>query len=182
MNETETIRVSLKYPERVPYPFKVYTSDKLVGVEPNTTYQGYVLVIRVHPCDVLGQGSHEAFPFKAHLFSTKEIVVEVPVLDYTDMGKDDDFVRSLFREAESSSSDDESENEANKMQKENYVLMEALDVGRNKLNDRINNKIFPVKKQYRVVFEDDVELSSEVLNTHKAFKDTSCLHLLSLAD
>ena len=194
LSSKETIKISLKNPEQVPYPFKVYTSDKLQGVEPNTRYQGYVLVMRVHPCDVLGQGkNHEAFPFKAHHYNSREVVVEVPVLDYTDMGKDDEWVRQLYEDEDNDddSSDGSSmggsqgtENEEKQLEKQlkrdHYVLMEALDNGRNKLNDRINNKVFPVKKQYRVVFDDDVDLSGEVLKVHEPFKDTSRLTLRPL--
>lgn len=174
LTETEIVKISLRYPERVPYPFKVYTTDKLIGVESNTRYQGYIIVMRVHPCDVLGEGNHEPFQFKAHLYSTTEIVIEVPVLDFTDMGKDDDLVRELF------SADADSDEEENTMAKEDYVLLEALDVGRNKLNDRINNKVFPIKKQYRVLFDDDVQLSSAVLKIHEPFKDSSRLMLRPL--
>jgi hypothetical protein len=187
-NKTETIKISLKHPEHVPYPFKVYTSDKLKGVEPNTRYQGYIIVMRVHPCDVLGQGKgHEPFTFKAHHFNAKEIVVEVPVLDYTDMGKDDDYVRQLYDDddddddgSSQDGSQEDSGDEEKRLKREHYVLMEALDNGRNKLNDRVNNKEFPIKKQYRIVFEDDVDLSAEVLKVHEAFKDSSRLTLRPL--
>ena len=129
--------------------------------------------MRVHPCDAVGQKAHSPFEFKAHLYSEKEVVVEVPVLDYTDMGKDDEHVREIFEY--------EDENGGGvTMDKEDEVLMEALDVGRNKLADRIDNKVFPIKKQYRIKFSGDVKLNSEVLKAHQDSKDTSQLFLRPL--
>ena len=104
--------------------------------------------MRVHPCDVLGQGvSHPAFEFKAHQFNSTEIIIEVPVLDYTDVGKDDEAVRQflLDKEDNKTGSGDDKEQQ---MSQEYDVIMEALDVGRNKLTERINNKTLPIKKQY----------------------------------
>ena len=83
----ETIHIDIKHPERTQHPFKVKTATLLKGAEEQKSFQGYFLEMRVHPCDAMGQGDHLPFEYKAHLFSSNEVVVECPVLDYTELAK-----------------------------------------------------------------------------------------------
>ena len=79
------------------HPFKVYTATNLKGSAPGKTYNGYLIVMRPHPVDVFGDGAkYKGFPFKATLYTNKSIVVEAPVVDYSDAGNDDDAFRDFL--------------------------------------------------------------------------------------
>ena len=136
----------------------------LKGVKENKTFQGYYLEFRIHPCDGLGQGEYSQFDFKGYLYSYDTVMIEGPVLDYTDMGGDDEAIQEFL------------EDEDGDLDKEDTHLMEAYDNARNGIIDRVNNQDFPTKKQWVVVFkngEKAVQLSSEVLEKHKEFKDSN---------
>ena len=100
-----------------------------------------------------------------------EVVVECPVMDYTDMGKDDEVVREFLQYEEDGSV---------VIDRDDEVIMEAMDNARNSILDRIDNQDFPTKKQYRIVFEGGVHLSSDVLKIHEGFKDSNRLSLRPL--
>ena len=165
----EVIHVDIKHPERVRFPFKIMSSSQLVGAEPNKTFQGFIIELRVHPCDALGQDQHIPFDFKAHLYSSHEVVFECPPMDYTAMGLDNDHVREYLQEDDGSYSE-----------KIDEVLMEAMDNYRNNLNDRIDNQEFPIKKQYRLIFDSSVQLNASVLESNEKFKDSNRLNLYPL--
>ena len=144
-------------------------ATEMEGAETHKTFQGYNVEMRVHPCDALGQGDHLPFEYKAYLYSSTEVVVEVPVLDFTQQGKDDDHVRDYLTQEDGSYHG-----------KSDQVLMEAVDNARNNLDDRMDNQDFPPTKSYRLIFDSSVHLSAEVLKTNEAFKDSSRLHLAPL--
>ena len=128
----------------------------------------------MHPCDAIGQGDHPPFDFKGHIYSSNEVVLEGPPLDYTDMGNDDDEVREYL------AMEYDENDEEYKFAKDDEHLMEAFDNARNGLVDRVDNQTFPLKKSYRLVFPSSVHLSAEVLDAHKEHKDSSKLHMRPL--
>ena len=98
------IHINLKHPECTQCPFKVKTATLLKGLEENKTFQGYFCEMRVHPCNAMGQGEHLPFDFKAHIHSSNEIIIEAPMLDFTDMGKDDEEMQGLKQASHDSTS------------------------------------------------------------------------------
>ena len=137
----------------------------LKGSDPQKVYQGFVLELRAHPCDVLGQDEHQPFDFSASLESTTEVVCSYPVLDYTDLGEDDEHLREYL------------EDEDGNLDEEDRYIMDAYDNARNKLEDRKGTRDFPKKKHYRLVFAGGVQLSADVLDAHSAHKGTKNLQL-----
>jgi len=161
------------------------TAANLEGVEEKTFYHGYLLEMRVHPCDALGQGKSPAFDFQATLMSSDTLIVTAPVLDFTDRGMDDEAVREYLEVAEGEY--DLAEDE---------VTMEAFDNYRNTLDSRMEKtgtgneeykidkeQSFPVKKQYKLIFINgsrSVHLSSEVLECHRKSKNLLKLEALPI--
>lgn len=137
----------------------------LKGVDPQKVYQGFLIEVRAHPCDVLGQDEHPHFEFTASLDSSTEVLCSYPVLDYTDLGQDDDHLREYL------------EDEEGNLDEEDQFLMDAYDNARNKLDDRKGTRVFPKKKQYRLVISGGVQLSASVLEAHKAHKGTKTLQM-----
>ena len=105
------------------------------------------------------------------LYSSNEVVVECPVLDHTEMGRDDEEVREYLAEDDDGNMDAKDE-----------VVMEAYDNARNNLEDRIDAQGFPSKKQYRLLFPSNVHLSGKVLEAHKIYKDSNRLHMHSTSN
>ena len=166
----ETIKIVVKNPENNQAPFKVKPVLTLKGIERNKTFEGYFLEFRIHPCDAIGQGEHPPFEYQAWLYSSNVVIVEAPVLDYTDMGKDDIKL------------EDSLEDNQGELDEEDGIPMAAYDDYCNQqIEDQVNKKEFPIKKQYRLEFDGDVMLSSSVLESHQAYSDSGKLHTRPVA-
>lgn len=162
----------------MPTPFKIKTADRLKGVDKGKMFQGYILEMRVHPCDAIGHGDHPPFEFKAKLDDTQTVTIEGPVLDYTDKGGDDDEVRDyLLEDADPEDMDSQGDP---KMNEEDEVMMEAFDNARNNLEERIENEVLAPKKEWKLMFPSDVHLSKAVLDVHKPYKESDRLHMRAL--
>ena len=172
---TETIYVDLEHPERTPFPFKVMVADRLKGSinqkekGKKKKLKGFLLEMRVNPCDTLGQGDHPPFEYKAYLYNHREIVQVCLVLDYSDMGHEGDLITLFFDPNEEENYTEEEEN-----------VVEAYENARNTIEERVDNQEFPVKKQYRVIFPEDVYLDKDGLEAHELYRDSNRLHMQPL--
>ena len=122
--------------------------------------KGFLVEFRAHPCDTLGQGDHLPFDFKGYLFNSREIVIESPIMDYSDMGHDGDHINRFFDPNDEAALTEDEEN-----------VVEAYENARNTIEERIDNQDFPVKKQYRLVFPEGVHLDKDTLEAHALYRD-----------
>jgi hypothetical protein len=93
----ETIKVNTKQWWLTRAPFKVFSATGIRGVIPGKKYNGWIIVMRAHPMDVMGDGKkYKGFPFKAILYTTKSILVDAPAVDWSDAGNNDNILRELL--------------------------------------------------------------------------------------
>ena len=139
-----------------PFPFKVYSCLNMRGEEPKgkTDYGGWVVMMRVHPCDVLGEPSERIprFVYKCRRLTTKTLVVEAPTLDFADIGHDDELIRTML----TSRADGE-------------IIMDGLDNSRSDVEARMDSENNPMtgKMHYHLIFPDSCHLDESVLEKHK---------------
>ena len=86
-----------------PCPFKVHSIIDMPGNAPDSgpqgvkmTYGGWVVTMRVHACDVLGEGDKARFKHRCRHANKKTLVIDAPAVDFSDMGNDDDIIRAIL--------------------------------------------------------------------------------------
>jgi len=88
-----------------PHPFKVVSMNNLVSLDGKDAYSGYAVFMRVHPCDVLGEGKKRRFKCTCRRCDASSLCISAPALDFADNGGDDDAMRCVL----TTSGDDEDE-------------------------------------------------------------------------
>lgn len=73
-----------------PYPFKVVSCHNLLSLDGLQSYKGYAVLMRVHPCDILGEGKKKRFKCSCRRISSTTLCITAPSVDYSDAGYDDD--------------------------------------------------------------------------------------------
>ena len=140
-------------------PFKVYSCEQLMG---STTqeecrgvfFKGYIITMKIDPRDVLGVGPVDdrkgQFEFVAQITSDNQVTITAPLLDYHEMGNDDDAIRRLFPNNDLDAA----------------TVIEALENHHVKFADlKVENKM-----QYVLDFGPGVKLSGDVLDVHQGQK------------
>lgn len=79
-----------------PHPFKVVSMNNLVSLDGKDTCSGYAVFMRVHPCDVLGEGRKKRFKHTCRRIDATTLCVTAPSLDYSDGGSDDEAMREFL--------------------------------------------------------------------------------------
>ena len=123
------------------------------------SYGGWVVMMRVHPCDVLGEPTMKLprFIYKCRRLTSTTLVVEAPTLDFSDVGHDDEVIREIL------------ENRT-----DGPVIMDGLDNSRSDIEARMDAEHNPMtgKMQYHLVFPDHCSLDETVLEKHKGMSNS----------
>ena len=158
----ETIAVNVDKLELTPDPFKVKrTSGMQSRDEDDVVYQGFIITAEVNPNDALGVDAIGLgpFPFAARVASSNEVVVEMPLIKYSERGGHDDLIRKKLEE----------KHQAGKVKYPDEIV-DAMDDARKSFEQRSGNYNTIMKKQVNLVFPDTVKLSGKVLKIHEGKK------------
>lgn len=163
-SRTETIQVDIDRLELTPGPFKIYKADGLLDVETDQQYhEGYIVSLGVDIRDVLGSPKKTdangnlvrkkipPFPFKARVYRPDALLIETPLLSFSDRGNDDEDIRAIMAR--------------------DGVLLDALDDSRHAYIERHGSDHQTAFKHYILEFSHGVHLSSKCLKLHKGKKN-----------
>jgi len=121
--------------------------------KPKASYGGWVVMMRVHPCNVLGEPEVKMprFVYKCRHLTSTTLVVEAPSLDFADVGHDDEIIRDMLNN-----------------RNDGEVIMDGLDNSRSDIEARMDAEHNPMtgKMQYHLLFPDHCNLDETVLEKH----------------
>lgn len=153
--------------ELTPYPWKVHPCEGLVDKEDDKVFRnGFIVTYRVNVFDAIGakkvvveddEGIETVlrkkcppFPFKCNVHSANTLKVVVPLLDHSDRGNDDEFIREKHGR--------------------DHILMNALDEHRNECAQRNGQDYNTTVKHVILQFPETVALDGECLGVNKKKK------------
>ena len=121
--------------------------------KPKASYGGWVVMMRVHPCDVLGEPAIKMprFVYKCCRLTSTTLVVEAPSLDFADVGHDDEIIQDILNSID-----------------DGEVIIDGLDNSRSDIEARMDaeHTLMTRKMQYHLIFPDHCNLDETVLEKH----------------
>ena len=92
----ETIHVNTEMLELTPDPFKVKKTRGLKSRgDDDVAYQGFIITCEVDPNDAVGVDDIglQPYPFSAKVEGTNVIVIDMPLMKYSERGGHDELIR-----------------------------------------------------------------------------------------
>ncbi|CAB9520236.1 hypothetical protein SEMRO_1085_G239570.1 [Seminavis robusta] len=153
-------------------PFKVTTIKGLVDVKKGAAklHFGYLVTMKVDPRDALGVPDLDpplaAFPFKAFIMPGEKnvLIVEAPLVEYSERGGDDEDLRTLLRKREGTLPIMDSLDNARKNFEQRHGLVHDEE---EEVHQSEENPYKVPKKYYKLAFSAGVKLSSKELLIHE---------------